>query len=122
VPLIIGDKTVLPFRRKLGGLLPYADFTVGVDELEYLRYPSETVQKAIDEALPRLALLRRNMLGARESLLLGYGEAPLRYNMTLAYGADSILQAVGKLLCPRNPASLRACIGEQAGAGATVFF
>lgn len=46
VPLILGQKTVLPYRRKL-------------------RYPSETVVRAIDEALPRLATLRRNLPGTR---------------------------------------------------------
>ena len=59
---------------------------------------------------------------ARERLLLGYGDAPLRYNMSLARGADTLLRAVGQLICPRNPASLSSCIGEQAGTGATVFF
>ena len=154
VPLVIGDKTVLPFRKRQGGPLPYADFTVGalhsipplarsghrlpprplepeptpaspepgVDELEYMRYPAETVRKALEEAAPRLPQLRAALLAARERLLLGYGDAPLRYNMSLARGADTLLRAVGQLICPRNPASLSSCIGEQAGTGATVFF
>lgn len=122
VPLIIGDKTVLPFRRKLGGLLPYSDFSIGVDEAEFLRFPAATVSRALDDAVPRLAKLRRALLGARESLLLGYGDAPIRYNMTLSYGADTILRSVGQHLCPRNPSSLRACVDPRSGSGATIFF
>jgi hypothetical protein len=122
VPLVIGDKTFLPFRKRHGGLLPYSDFTVTVDETEFMRFPAETVQRALAGAVGRLPALRRALLGARESLLLGYGEAPLRYNMTLAAGADTILRSVGMHLCPRNPVSLRSCVDAQSGAEAAVFF
>lgn len=122
VPLLVGDKTVLPFRRRQGGLLAYSEFTVGVDETEFMRFPGETVKRVLGEAAGRLPALRRALLGARESLLLGYGEAPLRHNMSLAAGADTILRSVGLHLCPRNPVSLRSCIDAQSGAEATVFF
>lgn len=122
VPLIVGDKTILPYRRRQGGLLPYSDFTVKVDETEFMRFPGETVKRALGEAAGRLPALRRALLGARESLLLGYGEAPLRYNFTQAAGADTILRSIGLHLCPRNPVSLRSCIDAQSGADAAVFF
>lgn len=68
IPLLLGDT----IRPPLSSLLRYADFSVRVPEAEFLRYPKAAVTDALSAATPRLAELRRNLIRARDELLLGY--------------------------------------------------
>ena len=65
--------------------------------------------EALTAAAPRLAELRRNLMRARDELLLGYGDAPLPANFTPAKGADLVLLKAGQIFCPRSPATFRTC-------------
>ena len=106
IPLLLGDT----IRPPLGSLLKYSDFTVKIPEAEFLRYPKQVVGDALDAAGPRLAELRRNLLRARDELLLGYGDAPWQpANFTPAKGADLVLLKAGGTFCPRSPATFRTC-------------
>ena len=105
IPLIIGDA----LRPPLTSLLKYNDFSVRVPESEFMRYPKGAVSEALAAATPRLAELRRNLIRARDELLLGYGDSPLPGNFTAAKGADLVLLKVGQAICPRSPATFRSC-------------
>jgi len=105
VPLLLGDN----LRPPLSSLLKYTDFTVRVPEAEFLRYPKGAVSDALAAATPRLAELRRNLIRARDELLLGYGDAPIPTNFSAAKGADLVLLKAGQAFCPRSPATFRSC-------------
>ena len=81
---------------------------VRVPEAEFLRYPMGAIRDAMEAAVPRLPELRRNLLMAREELLLGVGASPLE--MTPMRGADLVLLQAGRAYCPRTPSTLKACI------------
>ena len=76
-------------------------------ETEFLRYPLATVRRALAAAAPRLRMLRAALRIAREELVLGFGSTPL--NFSAAHGADLVLAATGRLVCVRNPTSLKSC-------------
>ena len=103
--MLIGDGLKMPLER----LVPYRNFTVRVPESEFLRSPHAAVSEALQAAVPRLAALRRALLGARDELLLGAGTAPLAANHTSTHGADLVLLEAGRTFCPRTPASFRTC-------------
>lgn len=105
IPLILGDA----LRPPLSSLLKYSDFSIRVPEAEFLLYPKGAVQEALNAATPRLAELRRNLIRARDELLLGYGNAPVAGNFTAAKGADLVLLKAGQQICPRSPATFRSC-------------
>ena len=106
IPLIIGDNIKPPHEK----LIQYDAFTVRVAESEFVRYPKGVITTAIAEAVPKLATLRRNLLAARDDLLLGTGTAPTVANATVARGADFLLLEAGRTFCPRTPASFKACL------------
>jgi hypothetical protein len=66
--------------------------------------------QALGAAAPRLTTLRRNLIKARDELLLGYGDAPIAGNFTPAKGADLVLLKAGQVFCPRSPATFRTCL------------
>lgn len=105
VPMLIGDTLKLP----LGKLLSYDRFTVRVPEADFVRMPRAAVAEALRAATPRLGELRRALRAARDELLLGTGTAPLAANHSIAHGADLILLEAGRAVCPRSPASFKAC-------------
>ena len=106
IDIIIGDNIKPPHEK----LIQYDAFTVRVAESEFVRYPKGVITTAIAEAVPKLATLRRNLLAARDDLLLGTGTAPTVANATVARGADFLLLEAGRTFCPRTPASFKACL------------
>ena len=117
IPLLIGDTLKAP----LSSFIKHSDYTVRVPEAEFLRYPKGAVTEAINMAVPKLAELRRNLIRARDELLLGYGDAPLGIgNFSAAKGVDLVLLKAGQLYCPRSPATFKTCAGEGGGAGEMV--
>ena len=115
IPVLIGDT----LRPPMGAFMRYDMFTVRVPEAEFLRYPKGAVGEALQKAVPRLDELRRNLLRARQELLLGSGWSPLE--MTPTKGADLVLLQAGRAFCPRTPSSFRSCeeaaMGTAAAAG-----
>jgi hypothetical protein len=104
VPIFIGDS----LRPPLSAFLSYNEFTLRVPESEFLRYPRTSIQDLLTAAVPRLGELRKNLVRARDDLLLGIGTIPI--NATPTHAADLVLLQAGKVFCPRSPSTLRACI------------
>lgn len=110
VPVWIGDT----MRPPLGSWLKYANFTVRVAETEFLHFPKETIRDALAAAAPRLPELRRQLVRARDDLLLGLGTHPFADDRMALHGADLVLLQAGKVYCPRTPSTLRTCVDTLA--------
>ena len=84
-------------KPPLSSFIKHSDYTVRVPEAEFL--PKGAVTEAINMAVPKLAELRRNLIRARDELLLGYGDAPLGIgNFSAAKGVDLVLLKAEALL------------------------
>uniref|UniRef100_A0A7S2DQN9 Exostosin GT47 domain-containing protein n=1 Tax=Haptolina brevifila TaxID=156173 RepID=A0A7S2DQN9_9EUKA len=108
IPLIIADNIKLPLRNVLQP--SYENFTLRIAEADFVRYPTASVNEVLKSAIPRLPSLRRGLMHARESMLLGMGVTPLNGTTSAAHGADLVLLEAGRAFCPRSPSTFKSCI------------